>query len=180
MRAVALSNETVQTKIAESFVPLKVEIPYGTEAFPLDWPALKTWSKAYVKMGGPETKGITGCSVVTPDLQTELGNTGSAFVWEMFDSIAYDAEKFGAMLDSAAARAETEQEILNRPDLGDAERNRKLAAFRWQVQRELRAEGRTKLPPKGFTVEGAIKLFEMSGDLPAANGETEQSDAGAE
>jgi len=112
MRAVSLSDKTVQEKIEKSFIPLKIKISYGTDKFPVDWPALKIWQDTYTRMGGPKTTGITACSVVSPSLKVELGSTGSAFVWEMFDSIAYDAKKFADMLDRAVEREARERAIL--------------------------------------------------------------------
>lgn len=165
MRAVALSDKTVQQKVTKSFIPLKIEIPIGTEKFPLDWPGLKAWNTAYKRMGGPKAEGITACSVVSPDLQTELGSTGSALVWEMFDSIAYDAEKFAAMLDRSLERAEEAETIANDKSLSDKQRKRQLAAFRRKVKWDVGREGRFHLPPKGFSIEGAKNLFRMTGDL---------------
>jgi len=165
MRAVALSDKAVQKKIADSFIPLKIEIPIGTEAFPLDWAGLEMWRKTYKRMGGPKVDGITACSVISPDLQTELGSTGSALVWELFDSIAYDAEKFAAMLDRAAERAERLEKITNNKALEEKHRERQLAVFRRQTRRDVGKEGRFRLPPKGFSVEGAKELFRMTGDL---------------
>lgn len=163
IRAVALSDKTVQAKIAESFVPLKRVIPYPKTSFPLDWPALAGWKASYAHMDGT---GFTGCSVVSPDLKAEYGNTGSAFVWEMFDSTAYDTHKFAAMLDRAAQRWAREQDIRTDKKLGVGERDRKLARHRDDVGRAVAEEGRFRLPPKGFTIEGAIELFQLSGDLP--------------
>ncbi|BDS06827.1 hypothetical protein NT6N_18670 [Oceaniferula spumae] len=165
MRAVALSDKNVQKKITDNFIPLKIEIPYRTEKFPLDWPSLKMWRDTWVRMGGVETTGLTACSVVSPDLQTEYGSTGSAMVWELFDSIAYDAVKFGAMLDRAKNRAEEEKDIRDDPKLNEAEKEKKLAAFRKRVVKDVAKEGKFHLPPKGFTIEGATKLFESTGDI---------------
>src|ERR1700676_3151383 len=159
MRAVALADQTVQDKVAKSFVPLKVAIKPGTKAYPLDWPAMRPWRVAYVLMGGEHCEGITGCSVVGPDLDVEYGNTGSAFVWEMFDSSAYDAQKFAAMLDRAAERWAREQEIRADKKLSGADRERQLASFRDDVHSAVAKEGRFHLPPSGFTIEGAVELF---------------------
>lgn len=166
MRAVALSDKMVQEKIRKSFIPLKVAILPGTETFPLDWPAMQGWRIAYRLMGGSKCEGITGCAVISPDLEVEFGNTGSAFVWEMFDSTAYDPEKFTAMLDHALKRFAREQEIASNRVLPQSVREWQLAHYRRQVSREIRREGRFRLPPQGFTVDGAIELFELSGDLP--------------
>jgi hypothetical protein len=166
MRAVALSDKTVQDKVARHFVPLKLTIMPGTKEFPLDWPALQGWKTSYGLMGGQKNEGFTGCSVVSPDLQVEYGNTGSAFVWEMFDSTAYDATKFAAMLDRANARWAREQPIRADTTLSRAERERQLASLRSQVREAVGNEGRFHLPPKGFTVQDAVELFELSGDLP--------------
>ena len=165
MRAVALSDKIVQKKIADGFIPLKITIPSGTEKFPLEWPGLKVWSDTYKSMGGPKVDGLTACSIISSDLQTEFGSTGSAFVWEMFDSIAYDAKKFGAMLDRAAERATKGKEIAANKQLTPGERERELAAFRKDVRKEMDREGRFQFPPKGFSIEGAKTLFRMTGDL---------------
>lgn len=165
MRAVALADKDVQKKIAEHFIPLKVEIPYGTKKFPLEWPALKMWRDTWARMGGEETTGLTACSVVSPDLQTEYGSTGSAIVWELFESIAYGKDKFAAMLDRAKTRADEEKKIRSNKELSQDAKNGKLAAFRKRVLKEVSEEGKFKLPPKGFTIKGATKLFDSTGDI---------------
>lgn len=165
MRAVSLSNKEVQRKITTSFIPLKVSIPYGTEKFPLDWPALKVWQDTYQRMGGPKTSGITACTVVSPDLKVELGSTGSAFVWEMFDSIAYNADKFAGMLDNALKRFERGQKIRGSRELSEKERASALREHRLKVLREVGREGRFHFPPPGFSIEGAKELFRLTGDL---------------
>ena len=163
MRAVALSDKAVQQKVARSFVPLKVVIPYPKTKFPLDWPAVAHWRNSYALMDGT---GFTGCSVVSPDLEVEYGNTGSAFIWEMFDSTAYDATKFTAMLDRAQERWARERALLVDTKLSEDERARRLASVRSEVRVAVGKESRFRLPPRGFTVQGAIELFELSGDLP--------------
>ena len=163
MRAVALADKAVQQNVAKSFIPLKLVITPRSPAFPLDWPAMAGWRFAY-KLG--EGDGFTGCSVVSPDLQLEYGNTGSAFIWEMFDSTAYDAQKFNAMLDRAAKRAAREREIRADKTLSGPELERQLASFRDEVRQALPKEGPFRLPPKGFTIQGAIDLFTLSGDYP--------------
>ena len=165
MRTVSLSNKVVQEKVAQSFIPLKVRIDKGTEKFPLDWPALKIWQDTYVNMGGPKATGITACTVVSPDLKVELGSTGSAFVWEMFDSIAYDAQKFATMLDNSLKRHQRDQDIRADKSLSDKEREAKLAAHYREVKKAVGEEGKFHFPPSGFTIEGAKDLFRLSGDL---------------
>jgi hypothetical protein len=34
-----------------------------------------------------------------------------------------------------------------------------------RVRKEVSEEGKFRLPPKGFTIEGATKLFEETGDV---------------
>ena len=165
MRAVALSDSNVQDKVAKSFIPLKIKISYGAEKFPVDWPGLKAWQDTYQLMGGKKVDGITACSVISPDLKVELGNTGSAFVWEMFDSIAYDAKKFAAMLDRSVERFHREKEIRADTSLSDKERVAKLASFHAEVRKAIASEAQFRFPPTGFTIEGAKELFRLSGDL---------------
>jgi hypothetical protein len=165
MRAVALSDKSVQEQVAKSFIPLKVVIPYGTKEFPLDWEAMSHWRLVYKLMGGEKCTGLTGCAVVSPDLHTEYANTGSAFVWEMFESTAYDAKKFAAMLDLANQRAEQEIAIRENSQLSDKERKEQLASFRKNVRNTVAKEGAPRPKPKGFTEWHAIELFALSGDL---------------
>ena len=165
MRAVSLSDKIVQEKVEKSFIPLKVKISHGTEKFPLDWPGLKNWSNTYQLMGGKKVDGITACSVISPDTKVEYGNTGSAFVWEMFDSTAYDAGKFAAMLDRAGERFQREKSIRADKKLSDKERDAALAKFHREVRSAVDKEAQFRLPPRGFTVEGAKELFRLSGDL---------------
>ncbi|MBC7998100.1 MAG: hypothetical protein IAF58_09170 [Leptolyngbya sp.] len=165
MRTVSLSNPIVQEKITKSFIPLKVQINQGLQNFPLDWPALKQWRTIYLWMGGPKTKGITGCSVVSPDLKLELANTGSALVWELFDSIAYNPLKFATMLDNSLERFQREQSILADVNLSNEERRKQLGKFHAKLKQAIREEGKFHLPPPGFSIKGAADLFRLSGDL---------------
>ena len=165
MRAVALSDKIVQEKVAKSFIPLKVHIPYGSKEFPLDWPAMSNWSIVHRLMGGEKCQGLTGCSVVSPDLKTEYVNTGSAFVWELFESTAYDAKKFAAMLDRGAERAAREQVIRNDTKLSEQERESQLVSFQKEVRSALAEEGRARTKPKGYSDLHSLELFSLSGDL---------------
>ena len=165
MRAVALADDAVQQRVAKSFIPLKVAIPHGAEKFPLDWPGLSNWAGVYRQMGGKKTEGITACCVISPDLKTEYGDTGSAFVWEMFDSIAYDAKKFAAMLDASLDRFQRERAIRADKALGDEERAAKLKTFHAEVRKAIAKEGQFHFPPSGFTIDGAVELFELTGDV---------------
>lgn len=167
MRTVCLSNSSIQEKINRSFVPLKVKIDFGTTKFPIDWPALKNWQYTYSIMGGSKTKGITACIVVSPDSNLQLGTTGSAFVWELFDSVAYDPIKFEAMLDLSLVRFARYEEILsNKLSRGNSQ---ELSRFRRELNQEMAREGRFHLPPRGFTVDSAKDLFRLSGDLKDAS-----------
>jgi hypothetical protein len=165
MRAVALSDKTVQAKIEKGFVPLKVVIPHGAKEFDLDWPAMATWRVVYKLGGGEKNGGLTGCSVVSTDTQVELANTGSAFVWEMFDSTAYDPTKFAAMLDRGLERAEKEKAIRTDPKLTAAERAKRLTAFRKEVGRQVGEEGRMRGKPTGYSDLHSLELFGLTGDL---------------
>ena len=163
MRAVALSDASVQKNINASFVPLKFVIDPQSKEFAVDWPALEGWCGAYRKMAG---NGFTGCSIVSPDLAVEYANTGSGFVWEMFDSTCYDPAKFNAMLDRGLERAAREREIGDDPKLCAEEKERQQASFRAEMRKAVSREGQLHLPRKGFTSAHAIELFTISGDLP--------------
>ena len=165
MRSVSLSNPVVRNKINDSFVPLKVKIDHGAKKFPLDWPAMRKWQVAYFLMGGKNVKGITACCVVSPDLKLELGTTGSAFVWELFDSVAYDATKFATMLDDSLLYFNRYREILKDRSLGKFKRRRMLANLNREIKKGKNNVSGFRLPPKGFKKDDAIELFRLSGDL---------------
>ena len=167
IRAVVLTDSSVQEKLANSFIPLKVEIQVGTKDFPLvgNWPALGYWRATYQFLGGEKCLGFTGCSVISPDLQTEFGQNGSSLPWQLFDSFAFDAKKFAAMLDRASERAARERDIRADKTLSAKELDRKLASFRAEVQRAVAKEvAFPLLPPKGFTFERAQELYKLAGD----------------
>jgi hypothetical protein len=154
----------VQSSVIRLTVPLKVRIEPGTKEFPLDWPAMSGWSFAYWILGGERNSGFTGCSVVSPDLTTELASTGSAHVWEIFDSPGYDPAKFLAMLERGFRRHEEYEAVLADPGLDGPARDRKLARLRESIRQQVGREGATRWPPKGFTIEKALELFRMTGD----------------
>ena len=104
------------------------------------------------------------CSVVSPDLKMEYGNTGSAMVWEMFDSIAYDANKFNAMLNRATTRFETEKKIIENKNLSFQAKVDTIDIYRKKVKKQVGEEGKFNLPPKGFSLQKALDLFEKTGD----------------
>jgi hypothetical protein len=164
MRAVALADAGVRKTVRDKFIPLKVTIPHGSEKFPLTWEAMEGWSGIYLLGGGKKVSGIMGCSVVTPDREHELASTGSAMVWEMFDTIAYDAKKFQSMLDAASERWAAEQAIRTDRKLSPDARAEALQQQRKAVDKARKEEGKFRLPPKGFTEQGAKELFGMTGD----------------
>jgi hypothetical protein len=167
MRAVALSDRIVQAKVAKSFIPLKVVVPQGTKDFPSvgNWPALRYWAETYRFLGGEKCTGWYGISVVSPDLQTEYGQPGSGLPWQLFDSVAYDAKKFAAMLDRAAKRAARERAVRADKTLSPQERDRRLARFRAEVRSAVAKEVAVPLlPPKGFTIERAQELYKLAGE----------------
>jgi hypothetical protein len=126
---------------------------------------MKSWQLGYMLMGGPKVKGMTGCSVVTPDGSFQLGSTGSAFVWEMFDAIAYDPKKFVAMLDNSLARYKVDEDIERDSTISDAERRKRIAKHHAEISQEIKMEAHFHMPPPGFTKENAKALFRLSGDL---------------
>lgn len=167
MRAVALSDKEIQSEINKNFIPLKLEVKKGAPEFPLDWAALSRWRTVYkFNLPGMEEKqGFTMCTVVTPDLEMELGSTGSAFIWEIFDSIAYDKDRFLTMIKDAHRFALEREKLL--AAIGAGERASRFNYLRWKrkVEKRIRANGRVGLPPKGFTAENAKELLRMTGDL---------------
>lgn len=151
MRAVALADKKVQETITKNFIPLKVVMTYPPkmEKFPLDWPALRNFQVGYRLTKG---KGYTGCAVVSPDLNTQYGSTGSAMVWELMDSIAYDAGKFQKMLDQSTKFAAEEKSLKSSGG------RLQIARFRMKVRHANRAN--VRMPPSGFSADQARALVD--------------------
>jgi hypothetical protein len=162
MRAVALGDKGVQAELMKRFVPLKVNIQPGTQEFPVKWPAFIGWSIAYGIGGGKDNNGFTGCSIVTPDQSLELANTGSAFVWEIFESPAYDPAKFITMMSRAQSRFEALQQI-EQSNLGGWAKWERTSNLRREISDAVRREGATRQWPKGLTAENLKELFELAG-----------------
>jgi hypothetical protein len=161
----------VQAKVAKSFIPLKLAIPRGKD-FPLgeNWEALDYWRVTYkflgAVLGGSDKTcgGFTGISVVSPDLKIEYGNGGPGMIWEMFESAQYDAKKCAAMLDRATERAARERNIRTDKTLSAEERDRKLTSLRDVFRSDVKKEGESHSWPKGFTIEGALKIHKIADD----------------
>jgi len=166
-RAVALSDSVVQEKIAKFFIPLKVEIKADSKEIPLvgNWPALAYWRPTReFCLNTLKSNGFFGCSVVSPDIQTEYANPGPSLPWQAFDSFAVDAKKFAAMLDRAEARATRERAIRADKTLSVEERERNVASFRAEVKREVTKETAFPLlPPKGFKLEYGREIDSIPG-----------------
>lgn len=86
-------------------------------------------------------------------------------VWELFDSTAYDADKFTAMLDEAVRHADAEQQLRRMYEDRPALLGWKLAMQRHSLRMARLRNLVIRLPPEGFTVENAKELFRLSGDL---------------
>ena len=165
MRAVALGSKRNQTFIQNNFVPLKIVMTAKPDAkdksFPLDWQSLASWSLAWSLMKG---NGFTGVAVVNPDTKITYSRTGSAMVWEIFHSSAYDEEKFHQMLQNGKTRFDEELAAT-------AKENSKLGKLgalmkhRLSVRKQVNQETSMITPPKGFSIEKAKELFRMTGDL---------------
>ena len=166
MRAVALADPEIQSYIQKHFVPLKLEVLPGAKELPVNWSSLLGWRLAYKYAGGPTSKGFTGCMVVSADLKTLYGGTGSASIAELFDSVAYDREKFLAMLKLTQKRRLEEESIRSDSSLGSRERSRKMRQFRRKIHSENWAARSKKSKRRGFRYKHAMELLRMSGDRP--------------
>jgi len=153
----------------------------------VDWPSLEENRRVYQFLqtlaGGmkvleavsqdPEAKrmlkikvGYTGCAVVSPDVQVQYANSGPGMVHNLFDSAAYDASNFAAMLDRGLERFAREEEILKNPALNAEERVRLLSGARAQLKKAVEREGAQLPPPKGFTDAHAQELGTLGGFMP--------------
>ena len=165
MRAVALSDPEIQEYVEQNFVPLKVSVDPGTKELPLDWPGVLGWRLAYQFMGGEKCNGFTGCMVVSPDLNMEYGGTGSASIAELFDSVAYNKEKFLSMLVLAQKRFAAEQSIRNDTGLSSRRKHQRIGEMRAQILSRNLTTPKDRSLPKGFSWIHALELFRQSGDI---------------
>ena len=161
MRTFSLSDSKVIELIKSQCVPVKIQLRQGQD-YPLDWPALKKWRTAYKFSNG---RGFAGCSVVSPDLAIEFGNSGSARISEMLGAPAFDPKEFLGMLVRAMERVNEERSIRVQSRISEEERKLELERFRKGVTRAVQSEGRRGLPPEGYSLEQAIELYRMAGVL---------------
>jgi hypothetical protein len=159
IRTLVLSDPNVSALIKENFIPVKLKLEKGKD-FPVEWPALKAAATGFEFSNG---KGFAGCSVVSFDLAVEYGNGGSAKIWEVFSSTAYDPKKFAEMLERAVSRLTEERSLRVQRGISEAERKQEVYRFRLGISHAVRAEGRAELPPKGYSLERALELYRMAG-----------------
>ena len=171
IRALSLSNSTVLSAIKRNFIPVKLALEDG-QPFPLNWPALQKTATAFAFSNN---RGFAGCSVISTDLEVEYGNTGSTRIWELFDSTGYDPKKFASMLERAASRNLEERALKAQRGISTLERRGEIFRFRQGVTRAVRTEGRLRLPPRGFSLEQALELFELAGAVKGTPAESKKS-----
>ena len=155
MRAVALSDPEVQKLVAANYVPLKLAFN-KREGFPVTWPALRDWATEFKFSDG---RCFAGASVVSPDLESQFGNSGSTQVWELIGSTVCDPGMFRTMLHEALVRGNEEQIVRTQRGVTERERRMELYRFRKGVKRVVSSHGRFQLPPQGFSLEATMELF---------------------
>ncbi len=159
MRTFSLSDSKVIELVRDQCVPVKIRLREGQD-HPLHWPALKKWATAYKFSNG---RGFAGCSVISPDLAIEFGNSGSARISEMLGTPAFDPKEFLGMLVRAMERVNEERSIRVQSRISEEERKLEIERFRKGVTRAVQSEGRRRLPPEGYSLEQAIELYRMAG-----------------
>jgi len=159
LRTHALSDPKIIEMVKARCVPMKIRLKKG-EDYPVDWPALKHWATAF-KFSNQ--RGFAGCSVVSSDLTIEFGNSGSARIFELLSSPAFDPEEVLGMLKRAMERVNEERSILVQRGISNEEREAEILRFRKGVTRAVRSEGRRRLPPGGYSLEQALELYRMAG-----------------
>ena len=159
LRTLALTDPKVIEVLKTQFIPMKIRLKRGEE-YPVEWPALKHWATAF-KFSNE--RGFAGCSVISPDLTTEFGNSGSARVLDLLDSPAFDPEGMLGMLNRAMGRVNEERSILVQRGISNEERKVEILRFRKGVTRAVSSEGRRKLPLEGYSLEQALELYRMAG-----------------
>ena len=162
LRAHSLADSTVLSLIKSKCIPVKLKLD-KKKPFPVDWPALGKWAAAFKFSNG---RGFAGCSVVSFDLQIEYGNSGSARLFEVLDSSAFDPKRFAAMMERSASRLTEERSLRVQRGVTEYERKVELYRFRKGVTRAVQSESRSQLPPKGYSLEQALELYQIAGAVP--------------
>lgn len=157
LRGLSLSDSTVLSLIKTHFIPVKLKLEKG-KPFPVTWPALERWANAY-KFSNEH--GFAGCSVVSPDLYLEYANSGPATIGRMLGATAFDPKAFADMLERAEERVTEERSLKVQRRVSDYERKMEVHRFREGVSRAVRSEGGSRLPPKGYTLDGKLELYRM-------------------
>ena len=159
IRSLTLPDPEVERKITGSFVPLKLVYRPG-KGFGVGWPVLQKWENRF-KFAGSD--GAAGCSVINADLTMEFANSGSSLISELFDSTAYDKRKFSRMLSRGYQRWKEDGIIRREGGLSVKEVADEVARHRSGVAFEVTREAEMRIPPKGYSLEKAVELFEMAG-----------------
>lgn len=162
LRTHALSSPTVAAHVRRTCIPLKVKLEQGKD-FPLKWPALKKWATEF-KFS--DARGFAGCAIVSYDLALEYGNSGPTKLANMMESPAFDAKAFATMLSTVSDRVTEERSLRAQRGIKEFERLEELKRFRQGVARAVRSEGWSKLPPRGYSLEQALELYQMAGTKP--------------
>lgn len=182
VRTHALSNSTVQSVIKSNYIPLKLKLQRGKD-FPVDWPALEKTATAF-KFSN--SRGFAGCAVVSHDLEVEYARTGTAQLWELSESPAYDPKKLAEMLERAASRVTEERSLRAQRGISDVERKAEIQRLRRGIGHAARSESPSHLPPRGYSLELALELYRMAGTLdpsgaaPAEEPDTKDAGEGPE
>lgn len=164
LRTHALSDTKVAYLVNTKCVPVKIPLKTGKgQKFPVDWPALKKWAGAFKFSNA---RGFTGCSVVSYDHAIEYGNSGSAKLSEILDTPAFQSKKVQDMLERALSRVTEERSLVVQRRIREVERKREIKNFRLGVTRAVQSESRSKLPPRGYSLEQALELYQMAGATP--------------
>ena len=159
LRTHVLSEPKIIEMVKARCIPMKIRLEKG-EDYPVDWPALKHWATAF-KFSNE--RGFAGCSVISSDLAIEFGNSGSARIYELLSSPAFDSEAILGMLKRAMERVNEERSILVQRGISNEERRAEILRFRKGVTRAVRSEGRRNLPPAGYSLEQALELYRVAG-----------------
>ena len=164
LRTHALSDLKVAYLVNTKCVPVKIPLKTGKgQKFPVDWPALKKWSAGFKYSNA---RGFTGCSVVSYDHAIEYGNSGSAKLSEILETPAFQSKEVQKMLERALLRVSEERSLVVQRGIREVERKREIQNFRLGVTRAVQSESRTKLPPRGYSLEQALELYQIAGATP--------------
>ncbi len=117
---------------------MPLELNLTDSGFPADLPGLANWKRAF-ESNARHKFGFATAVVLDPKGLEPLGTSGSGYLAEWASATNYHADKFFDFLNASYARACRLAALSAETEMGNLERNLKLAALRSEVLQQIRA-----------------------------------------